>query len=480
MRADGLDFLAELAPEDVGWLFQAGEEREIPDGARLIEEGRRPEALYFPLEGLLGVFSEALGERRLSTVGPGEVLGEMSFIDRQPASATARAVERALVLAVPYAQLQSRCEADGAFATRVYRALAKVISQRLREQNREAMGSTDDEPPAHSTLASVKASLENFKSLLQRADQAALKSDGEVPEELAAEVAQSVRALSEGMSGQLYGSGAPPESVVTEVGHCLQRELLPFLLLTGTAERLYSKPRGYAGDFMSIEQIYRDSPEGAGRLGRLLDRCFLDEPAARAVRNRRALLAEEIQRLLDERDGPVRVMALACGPAREVFDVFETLDDPRRLHATLIDIDLQALAFVEDALKPKRYRRQVKLVHGNLVYLATGRQPLQVAPQDLIYSIGLIDYFNDTWVRTLLNFIHARLAPGGRTILGNFHPRNSSRALMDHVLEWRLIHRDEQDMHRLFASSQFASECARIRFEDEGVDLFAMGEKAAD
>ena len=35
------------------------------------------------------------------------------------------------------------------------------------------------------------------------------------------------------------------------------------------------------------------------------------------------------------------------------------------------------------------------LLNGNLVYLATDRQKFELPPQDLIYSIGLIDYFND-------------------------------------------------------------------------------------
>ena len=95
--------------------------------------------------------------------------------------------------------------------------------------------------------------------------------------------------------------------------------------------------------------------------------------------------------------------------------------------------------------------------------------------RSLVYSIGLIDYFNDKFVVKLLDFAFGLLRPGGRVILGNFHPRNPDKAFMDHVLEWRLIHRDESDMNRLFETSKFGRPCTNIRFEQQGVNLFAEG-----
>ena len=209
-------------------------------------------------------------------------------------------------------------------------------------------------------------------------------------------------------------------------------------------------------------------------MGPLLDRCFLNQEAAQAVRNRRGLLAEHIQTALKDSDGQTaRITSLACGPAAEIFDVFETLDDPTRLRATLIDIDLQALAFVSDKCDQHQLRRQMDLVNGNLVYLATGRQQLKLDHQDLVYSIGLIDYFSDKFVITLLNYVYSLLRPGGKVVLGNFHPKNPNKAMMDYILDWKLIHRSEADMNRLFESSSFARPCTDIRFEQAGVNLFA-------
>jgi extracellular factor (EF) 3-hydroxypalmitic acid methyl ester biosynthesis protein len=262
-------------------------------------------------------------------------------------------------------------------------------------------------------------------------------------------------------------------SVKAELGARLQREILPYMLLTETTERFYSKPRGYAGDFLTIEKIYRNRSAGRGRIGPLLDRCFLNTPTAKAVRNRRGLLATEIMRVVQAKEGAAHVTSLACGPAQEVFDVFQQLDDRQRLYASLVDIDLQALAYVADRRDKARLQNRINLINANLVYLALGRQKLDLKDQDLIYSTGLTDYFNDKFVVKLLDWIHSRLRPGGTVILGNFHPNNYCKEVMDYVLEWRLIHRSEEDMHRLFTYSTFRRACTRIQFEPEGINLFA-------
>ena len=174
-----------------------------------------------------------------------------------------------------------------------------------------------------------------------------------------------------------------------------------------------------------------------------------------------------------QRSSAVHVTGLACATAEEMFDVFNRLDDPARLYASLVDIDLQALAHVADRRDHAELQNRINLINANLVYLALGRQKLELNDQDLIYSIGLTDYFNDKFVIKLLNWIHGRLRPGGRVILCNFHPNNYCKELMDYVLEWRLIHRSEEDMDRLFTYSAFGRSCTRIQFEGEGINLIS-------
>ena len=176
---------------------------------------------------------------------------------------------------------------------------------------------------------------------------------------------------------------------------------------------------------------------------------------------------------MEARDGQTaHITSLACGPAREVFDVFEQLPGAR-LKATLVDFDLQALAHVSELRDQTGLQRSIALKPANLIHLAIGRHTIDLEEQDLIYSIGLIDYFPDRIVVKLMSLIHSLLRPGGKVILGNFHTSNMCKAFMDHVLDWRLTHRDEADMDRLYRASAFGRDCTNIRFENQGINLFA-------
>jgi SAM-dependent methyltransferase len=322
--------------------------------------------------------------------------------------------------------------------------------------------------------------LRHFKQLVAALDREALRT-GDVSSEGRERLELAFAAMENASARLLDPDGETPGDVRADLGARLHSELLPLMLLSDNGERWYAKPRGYAGDYLSIARMYEDEPRGHGRVGAALDRCFLNLAAVRAVQNRRGLLAAEIRASIEaNRDrafGCTRVTSLACGPARELFDVYETLPDRSVLASTLVDLDLHALAHVADHRDRMGLRRQMTLLSENLVHLASGRTKPSFADQDLIYSIGLIDYFDDAFVVKLLDCIHGALRPGGRVILGNFHPRNVTRGVMDHVLDWKLIHRTEADMNRLFAASAFAGPCTRIFYEEQRINLFAEGVK---
>lgn len=341
------------------------------------------------------------------------------------------------------------------------------------------VGGAGDEVEA--LLGLIEPEVRAFKLLVREADRAARSKEG-LPEGIERRIVVGMKRC-ECLSNDLLGEVAPCSDATKEaVGARLQAELLPYLMLTENGGRWYDKPAGYAGDYLTIEHVYDDLASGAGAVGPLLDRAFLELSAARAVRNRRRLLAAEIHRAVHERLGEVaNVTSLACGPAREVFDVYTSLRDPSALAVTLVDTDADALAYVAGRKHELGLTACFTVARASLLRLvARGPRrsdfaPIDLPPQDLIYSIGLIDHMDDAFVVRLLDFAHAHLRSGGRVLLGNFHPSNDTHALIDHVLDWHLVHRSEADMNRLFAASRFGAPCSRILFEDEHVNLFAEG-----
>ena len=470
---------------DVDWIRSLGIEHKVAANTLLVVAGQVPDALYFILDGILEVRVPSHGADAVIRLGAGEIVGEVSFLDDKPATVTVRTSMDSRLLVLPRKDLDAKIASDAVFAARLYRSFARGLSRQMRA----AQGAINRAPaatpvtyerPLAERCKEIAVALDGVKRALAEADRQALQNDEQVPEQLIANLRQQFRAFCDLLNTELGDGSTMSPDLRRELGTRIQEEILPYMLLTKNGERWYSKPRGYAGDFMSIEWIYQDRAEGAGRLGPVIDRCFLDVPAAKAVRNRRGLLLEEIQKTMAEtQEGPTRVLSMACGPAREIFDTFEKLADPRQLMATCLDVDMQALAHVADIRDKRKLKSNIRLENSNLVYLVRGQQKLDLPPLDLAYSIGLIDYFNDPFVVKLLDFVYDHLRPGGRVILGNFHPSNPSKAFMDHVLDWKLIHRDEADMNRLFQQSKFKSPCEEIRFEEEGVNLFAIGRRHA-
>jgi bacteriocin-type transport-associated protein len=132
-----LFILGELSDKDIEWMLAAGKREQVPQDAVLIHEGQPVAALYIVLEGLLGVCVEATGSQVIAQLGSGEIVGEMSFVDARPPSATVKALENSAVLSIPRAHITAKLQREPDFAARFYRALATFLSARLREMDRQ-------------------------------------------------------------------------------------------------------------------------------------------------------------------------------------------------------------------------------------------------------------------------------------------------------------------------------------------------------
>ncbi|KWT83001.1 Crp/Fnr family transcriptional regulator [Candidatus Magnetominusculus xianensis] len=121
-----------LSDEDIQWLLSMGMEEQLEPEAVLIREGEFTEAVYIVLEGLLGVFVSAGGYKQVAAIGAGEIIGEMSYLENEPTSATVIAVEPSIVLSISKDAIDDRISADPTFGNRLYRGIGVAISQRLR------------------------------------------------------------------------------------------------------------------------------------------------------------------------------------------------------------------------------------------------------------------------------------------------------------------------------------------------------------
>ncbi len=99
-------------------------------GDNLVQKGRRTHGLYLLLKGMAEVQLAAQGAPAL---GPGEVCGEISFIDDLPATADVIAKTPVEAYYIDRPTLQSLFELFPHLGSRFYRSMASSLSRRLRE-----------------------------------------------------------------------------------------------------------------------------------------------------------------------------------------------------------------------------------------------------------------------------------------------------------------------------------------------------------
>lgn len=166
--ARSVHILSLLDDDDIEWLVQVGLRLSLPPVAPLVEEGLRNPFLYIILSGAFLVTQTGTlgaGERSLSVIQRGELVGELSFLDARPPSATVRAARASQVLAVARSEVARKLQNDLAFAARFYRALGITVAMRLRAQSR---GAEPDDEPDLEQLGLVTVDEGRFEAIMRR------------------------------------------------------------------------------------------------------------------------------------------------------------------------------------------------------------------------------------------------------------------------------------------------------------------------
>lgn len=122
-----------LEDADLDWLSRNGSTRFVPDGTILVREGTPIHDIFVLLDGKLSVLAQAIGDREIAPLYAGEVVGEISFVDSRPPSASVVAAQDSQVLAIDRASLTAKLASDSGFSSRFYRAIATLLADRLRK-----------------------------------------------------------------------------------------------------------------------------------------------------------------------------------------------------------------------------------------------------------------------------------------------------------------------------------------------------------
>lgn len=236
-------------------------------------------------------------------------------------------------------------------------------------------------------------------------------------------------------------------------------------------QRLQTWPRGYPGDFETVEYLIEASNRAEGTMARSCEAYALSRSIAQQHRNKVHHQAQRLLQTLLSNPGRTRIASIACG----------SCPDLRRLavhlpalagELWLNDLDADALAFSRSALHAVEDR-----CHFRQADALTFARRLSRGAFDLVLSGGLFDYLQERTATLLIQLSYRALAPGGTFFFTNIAAGNPYRSLIEYFGNWTLIERTEEDIHRLCENAGIGRANVRIRREETGLALLVEATK---
>ena len=123
--------LVYLTTNDWALIADKAARRQFKAGEVIVQQGRRTHGVYLLLKGAASVQIPSQGTS--FSIGPGEVCGEVSFLDELPATANVVANEAIEAYYLDRPTLQSLFELFPHLGSRFYHSLASSLSRRLRD-----------------------------------------------------------------------------------------------------------------------------------------------------------------------------------------------------------------------------------------------------------------------------------------------------------------------------------------------------------
>lgn len=251
-----------------------------------------------------------------------------------------------------------------------------------------------------------------------------------------------------------------------------ERLLTPEFMAGPIWRRAYEKPLGYPGDYLMMDQVYSWKYEGDTLLEKLVHRLGLE--VAECIATRMVMVQQTIADIVNRGSGvrPTRITSLGAGPAQEVRNFLGRRPLPGAVEFTLIDQEKEALALAYDKAYrlavPHAGEARVSCLQVSFMEMLKGEGAFEVlAPQDLIYTVGLVDYLAPHRARNLIASLYRRLDSGGTMVIGNMKDTVEGNFWpMEMICDWSLHYRNETQMLAMADGLDLAH--AEVRTEPTG------------
>ena len=232
--------------------------------------------------------------------------------------------------------------------------------------------------------------------------------------------------------------------------------------------RGFLKPNGYPGDYLFLDNIYTNHISQDPKYG-IWDEYVQQNGAPNAVRNRKEYF-KFLVKAKAKSSSEINVLNIISGSGRELAELYNA-SPTKNIKTTCVEIDKEAIAFSKEL--NKAHLEHITYINSNIFRYQTAES------FNLIWSAGLFDYLNDKAFVKLLNRFRAWQKKGGEIVIGNYNEaHNPSRAYMEVLGDWHLIHRTEQQLLQLARDAGFAKEEIQVNRMPDNVILYLHLQKA--
>lgn len=120
-----------LTANDWALIADKALRKQFKAGESIVQRERRTHGIFLILKGTATV--QLASQTTVVEIGPGQICGEISFLDELPASANVVAKESVETYYLDRASLHSVFELFPHLGSRFYQSLAAILARRLRE-----------------------------------------------------------------------------------------------------------------------------------------------------------------------------------------------------------------------------------------------------------------------------------------------------------------------------------------------------------
>ncbi|HUN55603.1 MAG TPA: cyclic nucleotide-binding domain-containing protein [Smithella sp.] len=137
-----LTIFRELDKKEIETIQKHMFEQSVKKDSMLFMEDMPGEFLYIIVSGRVDIIKETVDKEKiiLASMGPDEIIGEMSLIDCQPRSATGVTSEDSVLMVIKKQNFDEMLQSDPRIAAKLLMGLLKTVSRRLRIMDKKIEG----------------------------------------------------------------------------------------------------------------------------------------------------------------------------------------------------------------------------------------------------------------------------------------------------------------------------------------------------